>query len=270
MAARAVPLRRQHPRHIEPLRSRRRHAVAALTLALLAAHPPARAKERTEKKKHAAELGFRSDHNEVQIFIDKSKDYSPVEGVEPGREPEAMHALMEKLRGLSAELLTPMERLDTLRGGYSNLADLSPIEAERNSLRRFLLDGRKQLEDQVEQFDTLGKMRAFAGVREIFGRGVTEASRQSIREATTMLFFTAEMRNFRLKLNSILDEEEKAYQQKRKEIEERRARAAARRHAAAAAAALLAVAAGGAWGWSSRPPTSPSSGRSPSRSCAPS
>ena len=221
---------------------------AALLLVLAA---PARPEGPSDDAKTAAKR-LQANADTIKAFWNKGKNEKPVEGIEPGHELEASKALMDKLRRESADLLVPMERLDTMRGGYSNLDDLAAVDGERNRLRKTLVEGKSAFDTGLELFNSLKKMLEATQLQDFFSGHVDGDVRQRVHDLAGIAYFAEEMRNYRLKLGSVLSEDEESYQQRRRVIEQRRSRE--RNIRSAVLAAVLGLAAGvGFWWWHRRP-----------------
>ncbi|MBI4349645.1 MAG: serine/threonine protein kinase, partial [Elusimicrobia bacterium] len=201
----------------------------------LAAAVPGGADELTEDRKSIRKAKNLS-VDDLRTFLDKG-DSSDQLNVPSNQVEQTTNNLMEQLRRRSKDLLAPMERLDTLRGGYPSLADLSAIDVERNELRRVLLEGKSEFDEQLQIFNSLKKMQQTADLQALLTGGMTGNTKAKIGNAIGLAYFGEEMRNFRLKLRSILAEEEEAYAARQQAIADEIARRKSLQRAGIAAAA---------------------------------
>ncbi|MBI5201247.1 MAG: hypothetical protein HY925_06645, partial [Elusimicrobia bacterium] len=224
----------------------------AFLLAVLAAWACtfASADELTEDNK-AIKRAKRVSVDDLRTFLDKDKDDQPL-NVPPQDVAQTTANLMDNLRRRSKELLAPMERLDLMRGGYPNLPDLAPVDAERNELRKILLEGQSEYNEQLQIFNSLKKMQQTADLQALLTGGMTGDTRAKIGNAIGLAYFGEEMRNFRLKLRSILQEDEEAYAARQAAILADAERRKAYRRAGLAAGIGSLLLGGALWGLSRR------------------
>ena len=222
--------------------------MAALLAAL--AWTGAGADELTEDHK-AVKRAKRVSVDDLRTFLDK--DDHPDLNVAPQDVAQTTSNLMDNLRRRSKELLAPMERLDLLRGGYPNQAELAAIDAERNELRRVLLEGQSEFNEQLQIFNSLKKMQQTSDLQALLTGGMTGDTRAKIGNAIGLAYFGEEMRNFRLKLRSILQEDDEAYTARQQAIFAELERRKALQRAAIAATAGSLLLGGAFWGlWRKR------------------
>ena len=221
----------------------------ALVLALLGARTAMPA----ERSGEGAVIRELESSPEIQALLSRRASTAPVEGVAPGQEHDVMRRVMAQMRQTADRLLPVVERLDTLRPGYSAMADLSVIDTERARLGTILNEGVIEFKGQFEVFGALREKREADKFQQFYAGALKGEIGGHVRDIVDVAHFGDEMWSFQDKLYYAIQEDAKAYDRRRKEIERARARSLAQRRAAAGAGALLAVVAS-AWAWTRRRP----------------
>ncbi|MCX5789218.1 MAG: hypothetical protein NTX64_12035, partial [Elusimicrobia bacterium] len=228
-----------------------------VVLAALLAAVGARADELTDDAKavrRAAHITVEDLRVNAQAHGAASASVSPSSGT-----PPTVEALMDSLRRTSEDLLEPMKQLERLKSRYAKLSDLSPIDGERNALRRVLLEAQSRFNEQFQFFVALKKEQETMDLEEIFAGGLKNVRPDKLGVAIGRFHFGEDMHDFRLKLRSIIQEDEESYESRVKAIEEERARK--RAWLRGGAAGVLVLAATGLWAWRRK--------RAPSATAAP-
>ena len=228
-----------------------------VVLAALLAAAGARADELTADAKavrRASNITVEDLRVNAQAHGAASASVSPSSGT-----PPTVEGLMDSLRRTSEDLLEPMKQLERLKSRYAKLSDLSPIDGERNALRRVLLEAQSRFNEQFQFFVALKKEQETMDLEEIFAGGLRNVRPDKLGVAIGRFHFGEDMHDFRLKLRSIIQEDEEAYESRVKAIEEERARKRAWLRGGAAGVFVLAAA--GLWAWRRK--------RAPSATAAP-
>ncbi|MCX5788735.1 MAG: serine/threonine-protein kinase [Elusimicrobia bacterium] len=166
-------------------------------------------------------------------------------------EADPLAAAQAELRRRKAELLSDVDRLETLLGGYAGADDLSAVGAERDRLASGLYKEYWQFHRRLKEFVALYEQQEAADMRQFFSGELKGSARDRAHAAADRRHFADEMWNFESKISAVLGQDWQAYDRRQKELAKERARQAQQRRVAAAAAVLAACGAG-FWAWKRR------------------